>query len=78
MSSALITGFPGFLARNIMKELRQQHAYSKIYVLVLPSQITLAENMIAEIYQDQLHSQTIEIVEGDITLPDAGIHPDTL
>ncbi|WP_277586388.1 SDR family oxidoreductase [Psychrobacillus antarcticus] len=78
MSSALITGFPGFLARNITKELRQQHAYSKIYVLVLPSQIGLAENMIAEIYQDQLHVQTIEIVEGDITLPDAGIHPDTL
>lgn len=77
MSSALITGFPGFLAKNIIQELRQQRTYSKIYVLVLPSQTGLAENMIAEIYQDQLLSQSIEIVEGDITLPDAGIHLDT-
>ena len=78
LSTALITGFPGFLAKNIIKELRTQQAYSKIYVLVLPSQIELAESMIAEIYQDQLHTQCIEIVEGDITLPVAGIHHDKL
>ncbi|MFJ7825150.1 SDR family oxidoreductase [Psychrobacillus sp. NPDC096623] len=77
MASALITGFPGFLAKNIMKELRKQQAYTKIYVLVLPSQIELAESIIAEIYHDQLHSQIIEIVEGDITLAGAGIHQDT-
>ncbi|QUG40898.1 SDR family oxidoreductase [Psychrobacillus sp. INOP01] len=73
MSIALMTGFPGFLAKNIIKELRQQKAYSKIYVLVLPSQTGLAEKMIEEIYQDQLHTPLIEIVEGDITLPEAGI-----
>lgn len=78
LSSALITGFPGFLAKNIIKELRKQDAYSKIYVLVLPSQTGLAEKMIAEIYQDQHHSQTVEIIEGDITLPDAGIIKNTL
>ena len=78
MSLALITGFPGFLAKNIIKELRQQQVYSKIYVLVLPSQIGLAEKMITEIYQDQHHSQSIEIVEGDITLPEAGIDQDIL
>lgn len=78
LSSALITGFPGFLAKNIIKELRKQQAYSKIYVLVLPSQVGLAESMIAEIYQDHLHTQSIEIVEGDITLPVAGIHHDKL
>lgn len=76
--SALITGFPGFLAKNIMKELRIQQAYTKIYVLVLPLQLDLAERMISEIYEDPLFSQTIEIVEGDITLPDAGILPATL
>ena len=51
MSIAFMTGFPGFLVKNIIKELRKQQAYSKIYVLVLPSQIGMAENMIAEIYQ---------------------------
>jgi len=78
MSIAFMTGFPGFLVKNIIKELRKQQAYSKIYVLVLPSQIGMAENMIAEIYQDQLDFPNIEIVEGDITLPDAGIHQEIL
>ena len=76
LASALITGFPGFLAKNIIKELKQQKVYTKIYVLVLPLQTGLAEKMIAEIYQDQ--HQSIEIVEGDITLPDAGIDKVTL
>lgn len=78
MSSALMTGFPGFLAKNIIKELRQQKAYSKIFVLVLPSQTGLAEKMIEEIYQDQLLTPSIEIVKGDITLSNAGIQEDFL
>ena len=78
MSIALMTGFPGFLTKNIIKELRQQQAYSKIYVLVLPSQTQLAEKMIEEISQDQLSTPSIEIVEGDITLSDAGIQENFL
>lgn len=78
MAKALITGFPGFLAKNIIKELHKQKVYTKIYVLVLPSQKGVAESMIEEIYQGQLNTSFIEIVEGDITGPNAGIHQDIL
>ena len=78
MTKALITGFTGFLAKNIIKELHEQQVYTKIYVLVLPSQKGVAESMIGEIYQDQLYTSFIEIVEGDITVPNAGIHQDIL
>ena len=72
MSSALITGFPGFLAKNIIKELRKQQAYSKIYVLVLPSQTAIAEKMIEELKTlDYLTSNAESIIsKGNITCPD--------
>lgn len=78
MKKALITGFPGFLAKNIMKELRQQQVFSTIYVLVLPYQIEKAEEMIKTIYEDGLSNQQIIIVEGDITLLNAGIEDEVL
>ncbi|TQR20189.1 SDR family oxidoreductase [Psychrobacillus vulpis] len=78
MTTALITGFPGFLAKNIMKELRQQKVFSTTYVLVLPTQIEKAKVMIKEIYEDGLSNQQIVIVEGDITLPNAGIEDNWL
>lgn len=73
MKNALMTGFPGFLSKNIIKELRQQKAYTTIYVLVLPSQLKKAEEVIAEIYADGLDDQRIVVIEGDITLPNAGL-----
>lgn len=78
MSNALITGFPGFLAKNIIKELRLQKAFSSIYVLVLPVQVDKAKEMIAEIYKDEIPNQQIIIVEGDITEPNAGLKNETL
>ena len=76
MSSVLITGFPGFLAKNIIKELRQQKVFSTIYVLVLPAQLVKADEVIQEISKDNFNDQKVVIVEGDITLPNAGINRD--
>jgi thioester reductase-like protein len=73
MSSVLITGFPGFLAKNIICELRRQKIFSTIYVLVLPAQIVKAEDMVQEISKDSFIDQKVVIVEGDITLPNAGM-----
>ena len=73
MSTALITGFPGFLAKNIIQELRKQTVFTTIYVLVLPDQLEKAKEMIQEIYRDGFLNQRIVIVEGDITIRNAGI-----
>ena len=74
MTNALITGFPGFLSKNIILSLRQQQIYKKIYVLVLPHLKDKADEMIHIIYKDGLVEQQIVIVEGDITLPNAGLN----
>ncbi|WP_313891522.1 SDR family oxidoreductase [Psychrobacillus sp.] len=78
MTSALITGFPGFLAKNIVKELRLQQVFSTIYVLVLPYQVDKAKEMIEEIYTDGKVEQQILIIEGDITIPNANINNEIL
>ncbi|WP_342600469.1 SDR family oxidoreductase [Psychrobacillus sp. FSL H8-0483] len=78
MSIALISGFPGFLAKNIIKELRQQMVLSSVYVIVLPYQLDRAKEMIQEIYEDGLEDQRIVIVEGDITKTNAGIEKELL
>ena len=77
MGNMLFTGFPGFLASNLIKELRQQDAVSKIYVLVLPSQLPKAKEVIEEIGQDGKDIPIIPI-EGDITLPNAGLLEETM
>ena len=77
MGNMLFTGFPGFLASNLIKELRQQDAVSKIYVLVLPSQLQKAKEVIEEIGRDGKDIPIIPI-EGDITLPNAGLLEETM
>ena len=78
MSNALITGFPGFLSKNIIKELRKQGKYSNIYVLVLPFQVQKAQDVIEEIYLDGHTDQQIKVIKGDITLLNAGLNDETL
>lgn len=78
MSNALITGFPGFLSKNIIKELRHQNRYSAIYVLVLPNLVQKAEQVISEIYEDGITNQSIIVVKGDITLSNAGLDNETI
>ncbi len=77
MAIGLFTGFPGFLASNIIKELRLQKKLSKIYVLVLPSELTKAKEVIAEIGKDNQDIPIIPI-EGDITLPNVGLTEETI
>ncbi|MEI4769720.1 SDR family oxidoreductase [Psychrobacillus sp. FJAT-51614] len=78
MTSVLITGFPGFLAKNIIKELRLKKIFTNIYVLVLPVQVDKAKAMIEDIYKDGITNNQLIIVEGDITEPNAGIKKETL
>jgi len=66
----LITGFPGFLAGQLIRQLRQQGA--AIHALVLPAMRQAAEQQAAEISrQDGLPD--LALVEGDITAPDLGL-----
>lgn len=63
------TGFPGFLATAILRQLIQTNdQVEKIYVLVLPSMISQAEKEIAKI-ESATNFRSITILSGDLTKP---------
>jgi len=71
------TGFPGFISHQLIKELlKKDESVDKIYLLVLPHQVTKAEKEIKNI-QQSLAGSTVqfEVVEGDITKGNLAISP---
>lgn len=75
MQIPLFTGFPGFIARQIMQELIDQNKVEKIYAVVLSSQMKIAKEISQEIMKVSPHV-SIQLVEGDITYP--GLDIDTV
>ena len=72
-SNILITGFPGFLAGQLLSRLLDHHApETRIVALVLPSMRVEAGMQLAQIVSDA-QRERFEIVEGDITLPQMGL-----
>jgi thioester reductase-like protein len=77
MHIPFITGFPGFISRQIIVELIQQKKVDTIYAVVLPSQLKLAEEVKKELLRDT-QNVNILLVEGDITLPNMGMSQESL
>lgn len=77
MQIPLFTGFPGFIARQIMQELIDQNKVETIYALVLSSQMKLAIEISQEIMKDS-PNVLIKLVEGDITYPGLDIATEEL
>ena len=72
MQIPLITGFPGFIATQIIGELFRQKKAEKVFAVILPSQINVAAKTIIELKKD-FAGIDIHLIEGDITLPDLGM-----
>lgn len=66
------TGFPGFIASQLIEEAFAQQACAEVYVLVKASEHKLAEVRRATILARQPHA-VITIIDGDITLPELGL-----
>ena len=72
MQTPFITGFPGFISRQIIKELINQEKVKHIFAIVLPSQMKQGLEVSQEIMVENPHI-TINLLEGDITLPNLGL-----
>lgn len=75
MQVPLFTGFPGFIAQQIMYELIEQRKVKQIYALVLPSQMGHARK-IADEMMSQDKELSIQLIEGDITKPQLNLDGD--
>jgi nucleoside-diphosphate-sugar epimerase len=65
-----ITGFPGFIASQIIRKLlTENHEYKQIYVLVQPPKVYQAEEEIEKLEEEfGKEAVNIEILKGDITV----------
>ncbi|TKD68833.1 SDR family oxidoreductase [Pseudalkalibacillus hwajinpoensis] len=70
MSIYFITGFPGFLAVHLVKELRKQNPSAFYYLLVQEGQLEKAQ-----LVKEDLQLLNAQLVEGDITMRGLGIDP---
>lgn len=69
------TGFPGFIASNIIKKLLQTNPLAEFVLLVHPSQQTRAETEVRElIARGYGTGNQFLLVQGDITLENFGLH----
>lgn len=72
-----ITGFPGFLAEQLLAQLFKdyQNEIKHVHLLVLPSTKSHAENQLKTFTErNQLNKDKFSLVEGDITLANLGIN----
>lgn len=67
-----ITGFPGFIAGELIKEAVKRDLFQHVYVLVLPEMAEQAEIQLAEIAPGKG-----TVIKGDITKEQLGIEPET-
>jgi len=74
MNVHFFTGFPGFIASELIKGLIIKGKLEKLYVLVLESELTQAEKSLLEIREDLDEHFEFEIILGDITLENLGMN----
>lgn len=79
MPQVFITGFPGFLASRLMIRLTDLFTSYHFICLVQEKFITQAEKLRSDLITlyPRLDGR-IDLITGDITLPDAGLAPETL
>ncbi|MBM7094525.1 MULTISPECIES: SDR family oxidoreductase [Alteribacter] len=72
MNTYFFTGFPGFIARELVREMIRQKGkeINSIYLLVMDSQANAAEEEVARIKEMECGNEiAFHIVKGDITSP---------
>ncbi|WP_332649617.1 SDR family oxidoreductase [Lysinibacillus sp. 54212] len=72
MGVHFFTGFPGFISRQLIRQLFLDGVTKQIYALVLPTEMEEAQQEVRKITKEHPTCQ-IELFEGDITLPNLGI-----
>jgi len=73
VSVLLMTGFPGFLGSALLPRLLARRGGTRAVCLVQPQHLLTARQRVLEIENDHPHVRgRIELVEGDITVPDLG------
>ncbi|MGE7917651.1 SDR family oxidoreductase [Viridibacillus sp. NPDC093762] len=77
MATGFFTGFPGFIASQIVRTAFKQELYDKVYAVVLITEMQRAEAEVERILKDY-PDKKIVIIEGDITLPNLDINNDQL
>lgn len=73
----MYTGFPGFIASQLILERLKQQQQDCMYAIVLPSEMEKASIEKQRILA-QFPQAKIELLEGDITLPDLGLKEETV
>ena len=73
MQTHLFTGFPGFIATQLIKELIRVGELEKIYAVVQSSQVELAKEKAASIMNEMNVSFPFEILVGDIMKAELGM-----
>lgn len=73
MRTHFFTGFPGFIATQLIKELVRVGDVEKVYVVVQSSQADLAKEKATSIMKEMNLAFPFEILVGDITQPGLGM-----
>lgn len=74
MKVHFLTGFPGFITSELIKELITEGKSKLFYVLVLPDQVDFAKRKADSILTELDSKHSINIVAGDITKPNLGMN----
>ncbi|UOQ44361.1 SDR family oxidoreductase [Halobacillus salinarum] len=74
----LFTGFPGFLASSLLKEMHHQSfPIERVYLLHLPIMKQQAHRQLQQLKESGINAGDIQLLEGDITKPDLGLDSNT-
>ncbi|UOY92631.1 SDR family oxidoreductase [Ectobacillus sp. JY-23] len=71
MNTYFLTGFPGFIAKQLVAQIQKDHIVSHMYMLVLPSMLKKAEAAVPK-------GLSYTLLPGDITKENLGLSHDTL
>jgi len=78
MRTHFFTGFPGFIATQLIKELVRVGEMEKVFVVVQSSQADLAKEKATSIMKEMNVTFPFEILVGDITQPGLGMAQQTI
>ncbi|MED3763175.1 SDR family oxidoreductase [Ureibacillus sp. FSL K6-8385] len=77
MAVHFFTGFPGFITRQLVREMFSANVADSVYVLVLKTEREKAEEVRRQLLEEY-PGRTIEIFEGDITLPNLDLNEEAI
>lgn len=77
MGVHFFTGFPGFITRQLIRELFRKHKTQEVIVAVLPGEL-LKANAERQRILKEFPAGVLHIIEGDITLPNLGFDDQVL